>query len=59
MFVGVDLSITWPNRLLALLGVINEGVLGGIPPSQQVRSATRADVTEERLTSRSKGQGPP
>jgi len=59
VFVRVELSITWPNRLLALLGVIDEGVLRGIPPSQQARSTTRAGVSEERHTSRSIGQDPP
>jgi hypothetical protein len=47
VFVGIGLSITWPNRFLAILGVINEGVLGSIPPSQQIRSATRAGVIEK------------
>ena len=34
VFVRIELSITWPNRLLALLGIIDESVLRGIPPSQ-------------------------
>ena len=52
MFVRVELSVTWPNLLLALLGVINEGVLRGIPPSQQAgqlqeRVSPKSDIPPE------------
>ncbi len=50
VFARVDRSNTWPNRLLALLRVINEGVLRRVPPSRKARSATTADVTKEHTT---------
>ena len=58
VFVRIGLPITWPNRLLAILGVINEGVLGGIPPSQQIKSATRAGVIERDIPPEAKVKPP-
>jgi hypothetical protein len=36
-------SITWPNRLLVFLMIVDEGVLRGIPPAQRTQSATTND----------------